>query len=60
MYYYESVLTPNVFWVDFKDIDFSEKGNVKKLTVAGGETYAGNAVKHFKDSKPFKFLGVND
>lgn len=60
VYYYESVLTPNVFWVDFKDIDFSEKGKVKKLTVAGGETYAGNAVKHFKDSKPFKFLGVND
>ncbi|QEE48836.1 linear amide C-N hydrolase [Flavobacterium alkalisoli] len=60
VYYYESVLTPNTFWVDLKDIDFSEKGKVKKLTVAGGETYAGNAVKDFKESKPFKFLGVND
>lgn len=60
VYYYESVLTPNVFWVDFKDVDFSEKGKVKKLTVAGGETYAGNAVNDFKESKPFKFLGIDD
>ena len=32
LYFFESVLTPNIFWVDIKAIDFSlEKGKVKKL-----------------------------
>ncbi|HEY9262872.1 linear amide C-N hydrolase [Chitinophaga sp.] len=59
VYYFESALTPNTFWVDFKDIDFSEKGSVMKLNVSKGETYAGNAVKSFVKSKPFHFLGTN-
>lgn len=58
VYYFETVLTPNTFWVDFKNIDFSAKAKVKKLALANGETYAGNAVAQFKDSAPFKFLGL--
>lgn len=59
VYYFESALTPNTFWVDFKDIDFSEKGSVKKLNISKGETYAGNAVKSFVKSEPFHFMGTN-
>ncbi|MBV4359670.1 linear amide C-N hydrolase [Pinibacter aurantiacus] len=59
VYYFESALTPNTFWVDFKDVDFSEKAAVKKLSVANNETYAGNAAKSFVNAKPFKFLGLN-
>ncbi|QEC43670.1 linear amide C-N hydrolase [Pseudobacter ginsenosidimutans] len=59
VYYFETVLTPNTFWVNFKDIDFSEKGKVKKLPLSNGETYAGNASARFKDAAPFKFLGLS-
>ena len=55
VYYFESTLSPDIFWVDLKDIDFG-KGPVRKLTLTGGEIYAGNTVGKFKESKPFTFL----
>jgi penicillin V acylase-like amidase (Ntn superfamily) len=58
MYFFESALSPNMFWVDFKNIDFSEKASVKKLNLTGGEIYAGDAVNQFKEAKPFKFEGL--
>ena len=58
VYYYESTLYPNVFWVDFKDVDFSEKASVKKLNLLDGKTYAGNTAKDFVTTKPFQFLGI--
>jgi len=58
VYYFESVLTPNMFWVDFKNIDFSENATVKKLSLTGGEIYAGDAVNKFIASAPFKFAGL--
>lgn len=56
VYYFESTLTPNLFWVDMKKVDFSPKGGIKKLSLTNGEIYAGDAVKDFKDSKGFTFL----
>lgn len=58
VYYFESVLTPNTFWVNLKDIDFSPKAAVKKLNLTKGEVYAGNAAKSFVKSAPFKFQGL--
>lgn len=61
LYFFESVMTPNVFWVDLKQVDFSaEKGKVKKLTLGKNQRtiYAGNATSSFQDSAPFKFLGL--
>lgn len=58
IYFYESTMLPNVFWVDFKDVDFSEGVHVKKLPLVNGETYAGNVASEFQESEPFKFLGV--
>ena len=58
VYYFESTLYPNVFWVDFKDVDFSEKASVKKLNLLDGKTYAGNTAKEFVTAKPFQFLGI--
>lgn len=58
VYFFESTLYPNVFWMNFKDIDFSEKAPVRKLDIVGGKTYSGNAVRDFKDSKPFVFQGI--
>lgn len=59
VYYFETALTPNTFWVNFKDIDFSSAGGVKKLSLVNGETYAGNAVASFVSAAPFPFLGKN-
>lgn len=58
VYYFETTITPNVFWVDLKQVDFSEDAAVKKLSVENYETYAGNAIDHFQESKAFQFIGL--
>lgn len=58
VYYFETVKTPNTFWVDLKKIDFSKKGGVKKLNTSKNETYAGETSTLFVASKPFTFLGL--
>ena len=45
------------FWVDLAAIDFSEGSGERILTLAGGQTYAGDATaKLRKSAKPFVFL----
>lgn len=58
VYYFENVLTPNAHWVDLKKLDLTEKGSVRKLTLAGNEVYAGETSAQFKPAKPFKFQGL--
>jgi penicillin V acylase-like amidase (Ntn superfamily) len=61
LYFFESALTPNTFWVNFKDVDFSaETGKVKKLDLGKEQRtiYSGNVAQDFKPSEPFRFLGL--
>ena len=61
LYFFESALTPNTFWVDLATIDFSAAtGKVKKLDLGANQsnTFAGDATKEFRDAEPFRFLGV--
>lgn len=58
LYFFESSLTPNTFWVNLREVDFSEGAPVLKLSIANEETYHGNATKDFKSAQAFKFLGV--
>jgi penicillin V acylase-like amidase (Ntn superfamily) len=60
VYFFESAITPNVFWVDMKGIDFSEHGQVMKLDLGKEQSnvFAGNAAKDFKPTQPFRFLGL--
>ncbi|KGD97089.1 choloylglycine hydrolase [Achromobacter sp. RTa] len=61
LYFFESALTPNTFWVDLKAVDFSsESGRVLKLDLGPDQrhTYAGNATRAFQPAAPFKFLGL--
>lgn len=58
VYFFESTLYPNVFWVNMKDVDFSKGAPVRKLNMVNGETYAGNVASLFEVSRPFEFLGV--
>ncbi len=56
IYYFESTLNPDIFWVDFSNIDFNTGAPVKKLTLTGGKIYSGNAAAKFEPSQPFSFL----
>jgi choloylglycine hydrolase len=59
LYFFESAISPNVFWVDLKKIDFSaETGQVKKLDLGPDQhlIQAGEASGNFTPSKPFTFL----
>ena len=61
LYFFESALTPNVFWVDLTKLDLSEQsGKVKKLDLGPDQTniYAGMANDQFEESEAFKFLGL--
>lgn len=61
LYFFESALTPNVFWVDLKKLDFSaETGKVSKLDLGADQAniYSGMSNDHFEESEPFRFLGI--
>ena len=61
LYFFESALTPNIFWVDLTKLDLSEKtGKVMKLDLGPIQTdiHSGMANDQFKDTQPFKFLGL--
>lgn len=61
LYFFESALTPNTFWVDLKQVDFSPAGGVRKLDLGKDQTliYSGNATARFVPASPFPFLGKN-
>src|SRR6218665_985589 len=59
VYYFDNVLNPNVIWVEFNKIDFSEKGKIKKLSLANNENYSGESLINFKETKPFQFAGLD-
>lgn len=60
LYFFESALTPNTFWIDLKAIDFSaETGRSMKLDLGPNQTitYAGDATSAFVPAESFPFLG---
>ncbi|MGY6272569.1 linear amide C-N hydrolase [Achromobacter denitrificans] len=61
LYFFESALTPNVFWVDLTRIDFAEQtGKVMKLDLGPDQAriYSGMANDRFEQARPFDFLGL--
>jgi penicillin V acylase-like amidase (Ntn superfamily) len=58
-YYYESVRSPSLFWVNVGDIDFSEGKPVRKLTVSDGAIFSGNTAAKFAATEAFKFLAAD-
>lgn len=58
VYYFETALTPNAFWVDLGKVDFSKKVPVPRLSVEKHETYSGDTLKAFKPMAPFVFAGL--
>lgn len=60
LYFFESALTPNTFWVDLNDVDFSAGASPKKLDLGPDQrnVFAGNTAAKFVDAPPFPFLGL--
>lgn len=58
-YFYESVLTPNTFWINLRELDFSAGTPYKKIPLNNGEIYAGNVSEKFKPTEPLKFMEVS-
>ncbi|MGE4350271.1 MAG: linear amide C-N hydrolase [Candidatus Berkiella sp.] len=61
LYFFESALTPNIFWVDLKKIDFSkDAGTVKKLELGPNQEniFSGAVNEKFQTTEAFKFLGL--
>jgi len=57
-YYFENILTPNVVWLDFQNLDFAAESPVKMLKLDEGEVYAGEASDALVTSSPFVFQGL--
>ncbi|HEX2916904.1 MAG TPA: linear amide C-N hydrolase, partial [Edaphobacter sp.] len=60
LYFFESAVTPNTFWVNLHDVDFSPlTGKIKKLDLGPDQShvFSGNVAKDFQEAKPFTFLG---
>ncbi|KAH0430875.1 linear amide C-N hydrolase [Paraburkholderia fungorum] len=60
LYFFESALTPNTFWVDLKKVDFSPGAPVKRLDLGKDQrnTFDGEVSKYFQPAPPFRFLGL--
>lgn len=61
LYFFESALTPNTFWVNVNEIDFSpDSGQVMRLDLGPEQAhiYSGNATAAFEPAEPFVFEGL--
>ena len=58
VYYFESTLSPNTFWLNLREIDFSPDAGVRRLSVINQEVYSGNAAGNLAAAEPFVFMGL--
>ncbi|MDY6457834.1 linear amide C-N hydrolase [Acinetobacter faecalis] len=60
LYFFESAVSPNTFWIDLKDINFSVTQTLKlDLGKDQSNIYAGKANGYLKATTAFKFLGIS-
>jgi choloylglycine hydrolase len=55
-YFFESVRSPNVFWINLDKLDFTAGSPVKKLTLTDGSIFAGDTSALFQPAEPMKFI----
>jgi penicillin V acylase-like amidase (Ntn superfamily) len=54
--FYDSVVSPQIFWVDLKKLKFDEGESVRKLTVVGNFDLMGEVSEKCEKAELFKFL----
>ncbi|MFN3370290.1 MAG: linear amide C-N hydrolase [Sphingomonadaceae bacterium] len=57
LYYFESTVSPNVFWVDLKKLDFSPRAGVRKLDLGPDQSnlFSGEVSARFRPAALFRF-----
>ena len=63
IYHFESALSPNTFWTDLNQIDFSkETGKVLKLDLGPEQrnVFAGDATGSYREAEPFPLAKSQD
>ncbi|HEX6998592.1 MAG TPA: linear amide C-N hydrolase [Gammaproteobacteria bacterium] len=60
VYYFESALTPNVFWVEFANVDFTPGAGVRVLELGENQSrvFSGDVSSQFVAREPFVFMEV--
>ncbi|WP_233270687.1 linear amide C-N hydrolase [Chachezhania sediminis] len=61
LFYVESAISPNLFWVDLKKLDFSPEGGVRTLNLGVDmiSLQSGEVSAEFVPAEPFQFEQVN-
>jgi len=52
-YYFESTTSPNIIWVQLKELDFTKGAPVKKVDLIKEPVRVGDTLKQFETAKPF-------
>ena len=55
-YYFDSVVSPTVFWVDLNKFDLQPGAKAMALKVSKDRPLAGEVSSQFEEAKPFEFL----
>jgi len=55
-YYFDSAISPSVFWIDLKKVDLKPGTKAKTLKISKDNPLAGEVSSQFKEAEPFKFL----
>ncbi|THE62794.1 linear amide C-N hydrolase [Salinadaptatus halalkaliphilus] len=60
IYYFESALMPNAFWVDLEEVDFSPGADTQQLQLGPDQStvFAGDVSDQLAPTEPFTFLGA--
>ena len=57
---FDSAMAPATFWVRLDDLNLKQGAPVRKLQLAGGKAYSGNAAGQFVDAPLFTFQDLTD
>jgi len=60
VYYYESAISPNTFWVNLNNIDFTQLNKAKKLSLQKHPILSGDVSGQFKKATPFKWIAPSE
>jgi penicillin V acylase-like amidase (Ntn superfamily) len=57
LYYFESTVSPNVFWVDLKKLDFGPRAGVRMLDLGADQSnlFSGEVSGQFRPARMFRF-----
>ena len=58
--YYDSVFSPQVFWIDVKQINFDADQPVRKLTLVGNHDLTGEVSGEAEEAEMFEFIGPEE